>query len=335
MEHAQGPGAIMQTFFGIHAASTLAASIRLGVYGALAGGARTADEVAAKIGAPVRSTRVLLDATSALGFLTKKGGEYALAPHAADHLVPGKPQYMGDVANILLSPEHAAEYVRLDEVVKNGGTMLHAHAETPQHPFWETFAASSAALAFPAAQALDGIVGAHLASKPKARVLDIACGSGIYGLTLARRPNVEVTLLDWPNVLEKTRQWLPRLGADAGRVKFLPGNLFEADYGGPYDLVLLSHVYHHFDDATCAGLTRKVAAATATGGLVATQDFVAAPENPTAALFAITMLMWTRQGQSYAADDFARWYEAAGLGKPEVYAGGGIPTSWMVGVKRG
>jgi methylase of polypeptide subunit release factors len=44
-------------------------------------------------------------------------------------------------------------------------------------------------------------------------VLDVACGSGLYSLTLAEEhPHAEATLLDWPNVLAITRGTVERLG---------------------------------------------------------------------------------------------------------------------------
>jgi cyclopropane fatty-acyl-phospholipid synthase-like methyltransferase len=52
------------------------------------------------------------------------------------------------------------------------------------------------------------------------------------------------------------------------------------DYRGPYDLILLSHVYHHFEPPACRALTGKVAAALAPGGRVAVHDCLAADDNP-------------------------------------------------------
>jgi C-methyltransferase len=167
-------------------------------------------------------------------------------------------------------------------------------------------------------------------------VLDIAAGSGIYGFTLAKHPNVELTCLDWHNVLEKTREWAGRLGADAKRVKYLPGSLFDVDYGGPYDLILLSHVYHHFDTQTCAALTKKVAGALAPGGRIAVQDMVYDPtlQDPGPAMFSVIMLMWTHKGESFTLPDYAKWFADAGLATPQVHPSQGMPASWLVAEKK-
>ena len=44
--------------------------------------------------------------------------------------------YMGDVANIFLSPMMWGNLGRLAEAVRADGTVAETHAETPEHPFW-------------------------------------------------------------------------------------------------------------------------------------------------------------------------------------------------------
>ena len=62
-------------------------------------------------------------------------------------------------------------------------------------------------MAAPAAAALDEALTSWLGARPKVRVLDVAAGSGLYGFTLAKHPNVQLTSLDWPNVLQETKEW--------------------------------------------------------------------------------------------------------------------------------
>jgi len=313
----------------------ITAAVELGVFAVVAKGARTCQQIAEGINAPPRSTSVLLDGLAVLGLLGKNGLSYENTPLSEEHLVPGKPMYMGDMTGIFGSDIIWTGYRHLAEAVRNDGTVMLEHAETPKHPFWETFARSSASMAFPAAGTLASIFGDWIAKKPKVRALDVAAGSGIYGLTLAKSPKVDVTLLDWPNVLVETRKWADRLGSDLSRVHYLEGNLFEVDYQGPYDLIVLSHVYHHFDDATCLGLTKKVAAALAPGGRVAIHDFIydASLANPMAALFRTTMLTWTRKGSTYSESDYRRWLSEAGLGDVGIFPTNGMPTTLVTAEK--
>ena len=118
-------------------------------------------------------------------------------------------------------------------------------------------------------------------------------------------------------------------------MSYKAGNLFEVDYAGPYDLILLSHVYHHFDAPTCATLTKKVASALAPGGRIAVQDMVYDPklDNPGAAMFSVVMLMWTQKGESFSLADYTKWFAEAGLATPEPHPSQGMPASWLIADK--
>ncbi|MGO9837947.1 MAG: SAM-dependent methyltransferase, partial [Polyangiaceae bacterium] len=233
------------------------------------------------------------------------------------------------------SPSMWQGYLRFAEAVKNDGTAMDEHAETPRYRFWETFARSTGAIAFPAATALDGHLGTWIESRPHVRVLDVAAGSGIYGFTLAKRPNVELTTLDWPNVLVETRQWAKRLGVDEKRVRYLEGNLFEVGFDGPYDLVVMSHVFHHFDHETCAALMRKVAGAIAPSGRLAIHDFLFDDTlaNPMGAIFSATMLVSTRRGQAFPESDYKKWLGESGLKYVATHASVGMPSSFVIADK--
>src|SRR5262249_9754873 len=79
------------------------------------------------------------------------------------------------------------------------------------------------------------------------RVLDVAAGHGLFGITVAERyAQAHVTALDWPNVLAVAAENARAAGV-AGRHALLPGSAFEVDWGGPYEVVLLTNFLHHFD----------------------------------------------------------------------------------------
>ena len=108
----------------------------------------------------------------------------------------------------------------------------------------------------------------------KLRVLDIAAGHGLYGIAFAKQnPQVEVTAVDWSNVLELAKQNAEAAGV-AERFQTNPGSAFDVDYGTGYDVVLLTNFLHHFDAETCEMLLRKVHAALKDGGRAATLEFV-------------------------------------------------------------
>ena len=139
-----------------------------------------------------------------------------------------------------------------------GGTVSH------DNPVWVKFARAMAPMMMIPAQAIAKLVGNNDGKKFK--VLDIAAGHGMFGVTIAQQyPNTEIVALDWPNVLEVAKENAGRAGV-ADRYSTIEGSAFEMDYGSGYDVVLLTNFLHHFDPQTCESLLRKVHAALNEGG---------------------------------------------------------------------
>jgi 2-polyprenyl-3-methyl-5-hydroxy-6-metoxy-1,4-benzoquinol methylase len=148
------------------------------------------------------------------------------------------------------------------------------------------------------------------------RVLDIAAGHGLFGIEIAKQnPQAHVTGLDWANVLKVAVANAQKLGV-ADRYDMLPGSAFEVDYGGPFDVVLLTNFLHHFDQPTCVGLLKKVHASLKPGGRAATLEFVPNEDRvspPMPAAFAMTMLTTTAAGDAYTLSELTEMYREAGF----------------------
>ena len=119
---------------------------------------------------------------------------------------------------------------------------------------------------------------------------------------------------------------------EEARVTRIAGSFFDVDWKGPYDVVLLCNVYHHFDDATCVAITKKAAQALAPGGKLVVEEFLYDPEigNPMGAMFGVIMMAWTHKGQTYAATDIARWGQQCGLGAAHVEPSRTGPSSLVI-----
>jgi 2-polyprenyl-3-methyl-5-hydroxy-6-metoxy-1,4-benzoquinol methylase len=148
------------------------------------------------------------------------------------------------------------------------------------------------------------------------RVLDVAAGHGIYGITIAERyPQAHITALDWANVLAVAAENAHRAGV-AARHTLHPGSAFEVDWGGPYDLVLLTNFLHHFDVPTCERLAAKAHAALVPGGRALTLEFIPEPDRitpPSTATFALTMLATTAHGDAYTFAEYQQIFATAGF----------------------
>jgi 2-polyprenyl-3-methyl-5-hydroxy-6-metoxy-1,4-benzoquinol methylase len=155
------------------------------------------------------------------------------------------------------------------------------------------------------------------------RVLDVAAGHGLFGITIADRyPQSHVTALDWPNVLAVAQENARRAGV-ANRHVLNPGSAFDVEWGGPYDVVLLTNFLHHFDVPTCEQLAAKAHAALAPGGRALTLEFIPDADRvtpPSTANFALVMLATTAHGDAYTFAELEAIFARAGFARSEFHA---------------
>lgn len=320
------PEPVFQALTAFWLSGAMKAGLELGLFAALAEGPLDAAALGARIQAPARSTAMLADALAGTGFLSKTAGRYALSPVADAFLDPKKPSYLGSMVHIVSGAEQWASFADLGRAVRKGGCVGDQGHLTPDDPFWHTFAQSSLAMAMGQGQQVAELLAQR--DVPVTRALDIAAGTGGYGCSLGQRfPEARVAFADWPGVLEFTKQNTQRFGLGE-RAEFKPGDIFESDWGGGYDLILLPNIYHHFDEADCARLSRRVREALKPGGAAVVVEFVPDDAREKAAmplLFALVMLTHTPRGTTYTEADFRRFlggagftrFEAAPLGGPE------------------
>jgi 2-polyprenyl-3-methyl-5-hydroxy-6-metoxy-1,4-benzoquinol methylase len=211
----------------------------------------------------------------------------------------------------------AQEFEHLADIVRTGRTTLPGEGSMErENPMWVEFAHSMAPMMAPMAAPLGTIVlDGH--SGP-VRVLDIAAGHGLFGIEVARQhPHAHIVALDWAPVLEVAQANAAKAGV-GDRFETLPGSAFEVDYGGPYDIVLLTNFLHHFDRPTCVGLLSKVRAALKPGGRAAALEFVPNEDRvspPMAAAFSLTMLAYTPAGDAYTFSEYQGMYREAGFAR--------------------
>jgi predicted O-methyltransferase YrrM len=316
------PELFFQTVNAYQRSAALKAAVELGLFTAIAEGSRTAQAIAARCEASERGVRILCDYLVITGLLTKEGGDYGLTRDSAVFLDRRSPAYMGGALEFLLSPMLTKGFEDLASVVRRGGTVLEdGGTVAPDNPVWVKFARAMAPMMAMPAQAIAQMVGGAQEGRAL-KVLDIAAGHGIFGITIAQKnPSAEVVALDWAAVLEVARENAERAGV-AERYSFIEGSAFEADYGTGYDVILLTNFLHHFDPPTCETLLRKVHAALAEGGVAVALEFVPNDDRvspPSAAAFSLMMLGGTPGGDAYTFAELERMFTGAGFSHSELH----------------
>jgi ubiquinone/menaquinone biosynthesis C-methylase UbiE len=296
----------------------LKAAVELEIFTAIAEGNTTASTIANRCEAAERGIRILCDFLTIHGFLTKEGAHYGLAADSAVFLDRHSPAYLGGIVDFLLIPRVREGHARLTEAVRRGGTALGEGTLARENPDWVKFAQAMMPMMHMPAE----ISAAELRKGGEAhKVLDIAAGHGIYGISVAKHnPAAHVYAADWKNVLEVASENAHAMGA-ADRYHLLPGSAFEIDFGSEYDLVLINNFLHHFDVPTCTAFMRKVHAALVPGGRAAIGEFVPNPDRispPAAAAFSLMMLATTPAGDAYTFAELETIAKNAGFARVEL-----------------
>jgi ubiquinone/menaquinone biosynthesis C-methylase UbiE len=315
------PASIFDTLNAFQRTEALKAAVDLELFTHVAAGLQTAGQIAQACRASARGVRILADYLTIMGFLRKDGDRYALSPEAEVFLNRNSPAYMGGVLEFLLTPQIRECFGRLTEAVRKGGTAVSDEGTvSPDNPVWVAFARAMVPMMRPQAELLVNLAGGS--REQPLRVLDVAAGHGIFGITIARHyPKATVTALDWKAVLAVAAENAKQAGL-ADRYTLLPGSAFEVNWGGPYDVVLLTNFLHHFDVPTCESLAKKAYAALAPGGRVITLEFVPQPDRispPPTAGFALTMLASTAHGDAYTFAEYEKMFAHAGFARSEFH----------------
>ena len=326
------PMLIFQTLQAHANTQALKSAIELHLFTEIAAGHKTPAALVTACKASEKGIRVLCDTMTILGFLTKSGTEYALTPDSAMFLDMKSRAYLGGCVKFLSGESQSKGFELLTDAVRQGGTAASAEGSmAPENPAWVDFARGMMPMMMPAAEAIASILAVAQAGPQK--VLDIAAGHGLFGITIARHnPQAQIYALDWKAVLAVAEEHAGQFGV-AERYHKIEGSAFDVDFGVGYDIALVTNFLHHFDFETNVRLMEKVRKCLSPAGRAVILEFV--PDDtrlspPGAGLFALTMLASTRAGDAYTFAELEAMCRAAGYGAVSIHPVGPTPQSIVV-----
>jgi len=275
------------------------------------------EEIARAAGTDPRATRIVLDGLIALALVEKRQGKYFLAPTSEAFLVRGKPAYMGDFRHVALALWDGMG--QLKQTLKTGKPLSRMDTTT-ELEVWEKLVLGIIPVAQPVAKALCEVLGIG-AKRKGMRVLDIAGGSSIFGMTiLSRDPTAQVTQLDWPNVNEVAKKLNRERGLD-GKIRFVDGEFRTANIEKNfYDLAIASNFCRFESAEGNQELFRAAHEALRPGGFLAVNDFLPDEERtgPTFPLrFSVYTLTHTPGGECWTLSQYTDWLKKAGFASIE------------------
>ena len=318
------PERIMQFTWGYAPPLVLEAAIKHRLFDTLDSGPKTIAQVAQATGTSERGMRAITYALAGMGLLTRIDGDcFSLTPESAAFLVSTKPSFMGGIVRHC-SEDLIPRWLRLNEVVATGKPAVAVNEQEPGEEFFANFVSDLFPISYAPARSLAQHL--QLGSDGDVSVLDLAAGSGVWGIALAQSaPQVKVTAVDFPGVLGITERTVQRFGL-RDRYRFVAGDLNQVDFGSAYAVATLGHILHSEGPERSRKLLRKTFEALAAGGTIAIAEFLVNEDRsgPVGSLlFAVNMLVNTEDGDTYSFEQIAGWLREAGFEDPRLLEGPG------------
>ena len=308
----------------------------VGTFRALGDRPMTAGELAVELGVDERALTIHLGALAACDLVEKRDGRWRAMPAARTWLHPQAEGYWGGF--LMRFRETIPLHAQLLETLKTGrrpdnvvggasewerGTMSQ---ETAERIAKFMHAHSMAPARGAAAQSVFGEIGS---------LMDIGCGSGVYGIEIAKaHPRLKVTLMDLKEMCAEADKYV--VGADLReRVTTAPVNMFEEHWPTGPDAHFFANVFHDWSEETNRLLARKSFEALPAGGRILLSEVLMDDDGTgpwPAAAFSLMMLAGTL-GKQYSLPEFRAILESAGFTEVQAVRTGGGYYSLVSAVK--
>jgi hypothetical protein len=309
---------ILELIGGMWAARAVGALARLGVADQLAGGPRTARELAPLVGADETALYRLMRAVVSIGVLTQdRSGHFGLTAFG-QCLRSGVPGSMRAAIASEVDTVHWACWGQLDDCIRSGKPAFekvfglrnpwdYYRDRNPDEGrlFSENMTAQSGAEVQEVLRAYS-FSGARL-------VIDVGGAHGAFlAAVLKRVRGARGILFDQPDVVARAQPTLIELGV-AERIERVGGSFFDSVPAGG-DLYLLKHILHDWSDEECVRILGCVREAMNPGARVAVVEMplIEGGGAPFTALLDINMLVCLT-GKERTATEYAELFRRAGL----------------------
>jgi SAM-dependent methyltransferase len=295
----------------------ISAAVNNKVFDALQGGPKTVDQLKEETGASRRGLRAIMDSLVGLELLKKdRQSRYSLAPESQAYLLTGKPGTLAGFFGSIL-PVMVSRWLRLADIVREGRPAVAVNQETEGTEFFSQLVETIIPMSYAGAQKL----AEHLnvaKTKDELRVIDLAAGSGIWGIALTQKsPHIRVTAVDWAGMIPTTKRITGKFGV-RDCFDFIEADLLEASFGNGYDIATLGHILHSEGEERSQQLLKKAFRALRPGGTIAIAEWLVDDDRTKplpSLMFAVQMLVNTEKGDTFTFNEIKKWLEDAGFKK--------------------
>jgi ubiquinone/menaquinone biosynthesis C-methylase UbiE len=287
----------------------LVSGVQLGVFETIGDEGKTAIQIAEATATSVRGIRMLLDCLVSFHLLKKSEHQYCLTPLSSRYLRKNSPEYMGylwEDDSILEQWNHLNDAIRTGKPLRTRGTPEQEAAS------YVSLARSLHVVNWKPAQTAAQILGGG-------SVLDVACGSGVWGIAIARADaQSRIVAQDFPEILDITKEYVKHHNVEQ-QFTYLPGDLKMVEFGdGRFDLAILGNIVHSQGERFSRELLVRVHRSLKETGRIAIIDIIPDEERTapqSSLIMALAMLLDTEEGDLFTLSEYTRWLHEAGFAR--------------------
>ena len=323
---------VLQIIFGQWVASSVGCLARFGIPDLVKDGPKSAEELAAKVGANPDALYRLMRATACVGILSEgTDGKFSQTPRSEVLCSDSQPS-LRHIAIMNTDEWHMRGWAMVDYCVRTGkqaleqvyGMPLFDYLQKNPEPA-ETFHRAMSSMSSaegPAIVAAYDFAGIG-------SIMDVAGGHGLLlAQILEKHPQLKGTLYDMPQVIEGARKG--PLQPMMNRCTLTPGNMFESVPSG-VDAYMMKHIIHDWTDELSLKILKACRAGVNSGGRLLVIDCVVPQGNDFSPgkVMDIEMLIFPG-GHERTEKQFRKLFEDAGWRVSRI-----VPTDSPVSIVEG
>ena len=320
---------LMQMVMGAWVTQSISAAAHLGLADHLAGGAKTAYELAQLADAHADSVHRLMRALSSLGIFSMTGDKFALTA-LGETLRSNVPGSMRNIAMAETDNVHWLSWGKLPQAIKEGRKMS---SDAVGMEAWDYYAKNPAeghqfsrAMSDISGMATGPVLASYDFSSAK-KIVDVggAHGALLQGI-LNKYTDISGVLFDLPSVTQGSTEAIKNAGL-ASRVEVVGGDFFKEVPAGA-DIYTLKHILHDWDDEKCVAILRTIRAAMKPTSKILVVEFALSnTAEPSPAHFMDLNMLVMLNGRERTKDEYATLFAKAGLSLARF-----IPTPSPMGI---
>ena len=300
-----------ETIDRLEEARILMAALEFKIFSILKKKNMTASQIVRQSKTQPEETVALLNALAAMKALRFQKGKYSSAPQMYKYFCDSSPDYLKGTAFLKL--EKNDEWTRLIGIIRKGRDLSEFEGEDdPEFRDLFTHAMHERSGRFASK------IGKIITRQPVGRFLDLGCGPGTYSAEVLKNDKKAQAILQDRAAALKVARELHSHTSYWPRMELRPGDLFDTPFGDGVDTVFYSNVLHIYNPSENKRLFRKMKQALVKDGRLVLVDYFHtrdATQPYEAALFGVTMLLFTATGRTYSYDETEKLLSQTGFYK--------------------